>query len=395
MDVGINQAWLAPPSGVLQGANYGHDFIEYNTEPNRRIFTNSEEFQANFQESVQETFSLARQCSFKVIGFWAFEGSIDSNGNYHLEGVTRDSTYRLSENMRTNCLEIMKQAVKDNIKIKWTLLAPKDGQRNNISRIITDAHSREQFYRNCVIPFLNTITSTITVSRENQLTNRSEIVNVNLGDYIYYVDLMNEANLCEEDYNLFTKSQLREWIEYVASNIFRNYRLKMAVSIMGRGDSVLDIFGRNNVIDWMTWLNQKRYIYYLDIHKYNDEGLVPVISELINEGTVRKGVILGEFGQTDRRINDELQVRVIRNFLNDALSKGYYAAIGWRLITHNDQNDRKHGYFSFIEPMIERQPPTMNDSAGARQRQEVEEARRRHRPRLSVTAIREWIQRNR
>lgn len=81
---------------------------------------------------------------------------------------------------------------------------------------------------------------------------------------------------------------------------------------------------------------------FFDIHEYGDAGEIASCRELVAYARERgKGIQLGEFGQKEPVRSDALQELVTRNFIHNARSCGFDAAMAWRLM---EGGSRYHGY---------------------------------------------------
>lgn len=319
MIIGVNQAWFAPPSGVSSTINFGNDI-------NR----------ADFERSVVDAFDKLQLTGSSVIGIWAFEGN-------HPEGVSPLQNNRPSESLRvnptilSNLRRIMQLALRRRIKIKWTLIAPMTGDgpiQSIYSEILSNLNVAQLFYNNTIRPFLNIIVTTTPSG--------------NLIGSLFYIDLVNEINFCVNK-GYCNWNQACAWMNSIASWIHRDFNNLITITV-----SVAFHFPTSLISRWtsleeqqncLRFLNNARTIGLLDIHIYNDTGEVPNSTQLLRDGRLSKAVVLGEFGQKDSDVDDNLQTTVIQNFLNNSLRQRYYAVIGWRLITHFQQHDINHGYF--------------------------------------------------
>lgn len=291
---GINLAWY-------NGA-YGHDFGLSPLHPQWGI--------AFSEQGLDECFADMQQMNLNVCRIWVFED---------LEGLQFDSSgyvKGIHPSLITNFNIAAKLAEKRNLQLYLALSAGfrKSIREGGFRDIIADSVARRHYLENAVIPFI-----------ENFRGNPN----------IFAIDVMNEpegemkgpqGNRSEDGYSA---EIMQEFIQSSAAAVKRAdaKRLVSCGSGWHGPENIKAGFYRNLGLD------------FYDFHQYNNDGTLPPISSL----KVDRPVLVGECNQDNDLplIDDALQTKAIRGFLENAKREKYAGVVVWYYDHRNNKSDQR------------------------------------------------------
>lgn len=212
--------------------------------------------------------------------------------------------------MMANIESVMNSARAHGLKVYWTLMdanamppAPQSELRDYYYNMLHNKFGEQDAFNNNVLtPLLNLLSP--------------------YRDNIYGIDLANEVNAAIKHgyWGFFDQfSGPRRWMKSTRDFIkSRAPWVRVTVTAMGPADIVSGLFDDIGLD-------------FYDVHIYNDKGEIPYDYQICNL-VQKKGIpiIVGEFGQLSKNVDDALQASVTKNLLNNALGKCFSGAIAWR-----------------------------------------------------------------
>ena len=248
--------------------------------------------------------------NLNVCRIWVFED---------LEGLLFDSSgyvKGIHPSLITNFNIAVKLAEKRNLHLYLALSAGfrKSIREGGFRDIITDPRARQHYLENAVIPFVENFKDNPTV---------------------FAIDVMNEpegemkgpqGNRSDDGYS---GEVMQEFIKSSVAAV-KQADAKRLVSC-GSGwhgpENIKAGFYRELGLD------------FYDFHQYNNEGSLPPISSL----KVDRPVLVGECNQDNDHplIDDALQTKAIRGFLENAKREKYAGVVVWYYDHRNNKSDQR------------------------------------------------------
>jgi hypothetical protein len=291
---GINLAWY-------NGA-YGHDFGLSPLHPQWGI--------AFSEQGLDECFVDMQQMNLNVCRIWVFED---------LEGLQFDSSgyvKGIHPSLIANFNTAAKLAEKRDLHLYLALSAGfrKSIREGGFRDIIADPVARRCYLENAVMPFVENFKNNPTV---------------------FAIDVMNEpegeikgpqGNRSEDGYS---GDIMREFIKSSVAAVKQadTSRLVSCGSGWHGPENIKAGFYRSLGLD------------FYDFHQYNNEGSLPAISSL----NVDRPVLVGECNQDNDLpvIDDALQTKAIRGFLENAKREKYAGVVVWYYDHRNNKSDQR------------------------------------------------------
>jgi hypothetical protein len=308
MNVGFNQAWLKN--------NFGHQW----TSPSYD------------QNEVNRMFDLAQKARSKTVRIWLFEG-IDSTALIWKDG----KVVGLHPDFIKNFEAFLKEAKKRNLNIYPTLFTPEPLKDTNVKEIRdrwwnlynNKFNSMDSFKENALVPLMKII----------QQESTSNVVNaIDVANEIDSGVIFNKFEGGWAGANKFICS-LRSVISPIPVTASVGWGRNYLKGYEGAENTILKPNPSQDCVDF--W----------DIHIYRDNGEIKNCEEIkLLAEKYQKKIILGEFGQTANRFDDELQKKNTESFIKNAKKCGFSMALAWRLsdvrIGHNPE--AKFSYESLV-----------------------------------------------
>lgn len=195
-----------------------------------------------------------------------------------------------------------------------------------MKKILEEKAAREQFFRNALLPLLNSISG---------YTN------------FFAIDVMNEPEGLTTKDPTINFANIKNYIKSCASYI-HSHSNGINVSCGFQTDAT----AKNNADDLAQNLNDPtQNLDFFDFHKYNKDGNLGTYSSATFAG---KPCIVGECGYPVGEINDLSKVLLVtKNFFENSHSKGYAGCIAW-IEDYENKNDIIQTIKDFIKtnPLI-------------------------------------------
>lgn len=278
--VGYNEAWFGP--------NFQNSFTD------------------GFNESsITKTMTDMKDAGAYVVRLWLFQ---NRQGLVLTPGAPKTST--IDPLMLSNLTKTMAIARALNIKIYFTLwdgnAMPKESSelRDYYYNLLNNKYGEGDAFNTYVL------TPLLALFSENQ-------------DVIYALDLMNEIE-APIDHNYWTNSWNgpRNWMQNMRNYVKARASWIKVTSSAGWSWAASDI---------TRGLFSNLGLDFYDLHVYDDNGNIPSLSNLCatasNDGVP---IILGEFGQSTKNNDDNLQKNSTERFLNNAKNSCFSGALAWR-----------------------------------------------------------------
>lgn len=294
--VGYNEAWFGPNYGTWLTSN------PYYNAPSQFPMT---------QSVIESWFAGMAQGKAKIVRIWLFP---------QLQGIvlgpTSPRAQSLTPDFATNLITVLELAKKHGLMVYVTILNGNDmtaavgvpALENFYYNLLANHYGeRDAFKTNILGPVLSVL----------NWFNRA------YPGVIYALDLMNEieAALNSQYFPRFWEDA-RSWIRDMAGFVKSRSPWLAVTSSAGWEYSVLEI-----TMGLFSGLGLDFY----DLHVYRDSGKYSGLTALCKKVRADKvPIILGEFGQKSEVYDDNLQYVVTANFLHDASTHCFSAALAWK-----------------------------------------------------------------
>lgn len=256
-------------------------------------------------EQVKATFRDQKAIGGSIVRLWIFENRQGMNLARYAP-----QTSSVDQQMLKNIETINELAAAAGLRVYWTLL---DGNtmpgssgemRDYFYNLLNNKYGEQDaFNKYAVLPVLEVLAK-----------------NPNA---IYALDLMNEIQApIHNDYFTDSWNGPRRWMKTTRDFVKANAPWLRVTSSSGWG------WGQK---DMVNGLFSGLGFDFLDIHIYDNRGDIARNSALCSRAQ-QDGIplILGEFGQENKYIDDNLQVASTRGFLTNARNSCITAALAWR-----------------------------------------------------------------
>lgn len=287
LELGFNQAWLKN--------KYAHQWINYDEVEAKRII------------------DLAADANAKILRMWLFEGT-NPKGIIWKNGIPISIDQKYLKNLE----HFIQYSEKRNLKLNFTLF---DGNIINQSSF--------QKYKDRWWNLLNNKYKTADKFLHNILSPLLGVLN-KYPNVVTQIDLANEINALNGIYYIFPYMFQNEWkgLNKFVCKWSKNIKSKLHYNVQ-----LTASFGWGNASSQILSDKLKsKCIDFYEIHLYNNEGNIPSCSELKKfSQNKKKPIQLGEFGQKSKAYNDELQVKNLKSFVQNAKQCGISKALAWRL----------------------------------------------------------------
>lgn len=308
LELGFNQAWLKN--------KYSHQWINYDAQEAERII------------------QMTKDSNATLLRIWLFEGTNAKGINWE-----NNIPQSLDQKYLDNLEHFILTAKSKNIKLNLTLF---DG--NIVSQ---DSFSK---YKNRWWNLLNNKYKTADHFLKNIIYPITKLLN-QYPNTVTQIDLVNEINALNGAYYVYPfmfKSEWKglnkfvcKWNGYIKKKV--SYDIAATASF-GWGNSVSTILSdklKSSCVD------------FYEIHLYNNAGQIPSCT-LLKAFSKKKNkpVQLGEFGQSSKSYDDELQAQNLKNFISNAPKCGITSALAWRLsdIRNGDNSEARFSFEAFGKP---------------------------------------------
>ncbi len=269
---------------------------------------------------VDKIFAGIANGNAKIVRIWAFPG---------LQGIALSTstqtgdltTIGLTADFKKNLPKVLSLAKKHGLKVYITALNGNDMRvavgnkplQSYYTNLLLNNHGeRERFKNNALRPLL-------------EILNEKE-PDGSLKYPVYAVDLINEIE-APLNTNYFPNSWLgaRDFIQDMTAFVKLNSPWLPVTSSAGFGFALLEIaFGLYSGVG----------LDFYDLHVYADWGLYLGVTWLCNKVSADGvPVILGEYGQNSRAVDDILQYWTTAIFLYGAKTQCFSAALAWKYET--------------------------------------------------------------
>jgi endo-1,4-beta-mannosidase len=300
---------------------------------------------------VDRNFALARAWGATVVRLWLFEGSNPQGVLWDGEpgprpkpppaDRTRSRPTGLSPEVLANLRQVLAAAERHRVLLYLTLfdgnyprIAGKDFETKSPSE---KSRERLRFAEHWNI--LNDKYQAGTYFRRNVLCPLLREIAPHWRA-IFAVDLVNEINArVQSETNAFeggwkgAKTFIRSWTAYLK----RLWPGLHVTTSLGNSCALQDLLpsGKGPRNSWCPSGGRQLSglgLDFYDFHLYSDIGEVPYCGAL---SSLRKAdrvpMVLGEFGQSSKAFDSDLQVKVTRAFVENAKRCGLWGALAWRL----------------------------------------------------------------
>ncbi len=283
-------------------------------------------------------FAMARGCGARVVRLWAFE-SYSKEGCDYGSRESLDGIKGLTPAFEHHVHQVMQAAMRYGVQVYWTALVgnwPRHWRSPEIKdigrwrrihyNILHNRYNAQQAYHEHALgPFVKLLSA-----YENN---------------VYALDLMNEVQGSLRDFWGSDWNRVRRWIKH-GREFVRGVMPSLKVTAScGHHTAVTDVLeGRVSDLG----------LDFYDLHLYNDEGRIPQMQALgrlaLADATP---LLLGEFGQRDGSYNDEVQTRVVREFIQKAYDHGFLGALAWRLDDYRPGESLDASRHTYVYPHTE------------------------------------------
>ena len=311
---GINLAWL--------DGQYDHDFgtnqTRNNDMPQGTLKVAYPDSKLNYESYIKDISSVG----VKVVRLWLFErfeGLAFGHGG-HVIGPTSDIFY----NLRDAC----KIAKKHGVKFYFCLM----DTWGITSSDLPDLQKKQ---------YLEIINGLIT-TKDKRKSFLDAAIDVLSDDIIkksvWAVDVLNEPEGLERnkilnDRGIDTKIVWSQLIEYIQDACTKIKQKTGHPTSCGFQDS-------NNLIKFKNQL--KNAVDFYDFHVYNDTGSLPKYTDL----NLDKPCVIGECGQSNQNVDNNLQRNVVKNFLEHSKKLQYSGCMIWEYGYKNNTTEKRHSLIS-------------------------------------------------
>ncbi len=269
------------------------------------------------QNAISQSLDNMKSYGGDIVRVWLFQGQQGIILNQYAP-----QSQGIDPRMITNLGSVLEMARAKNIKIYLTL---HDG-----NGMPTDSSPQKDYYYN----LLNNKYGENTAFNNNVLAPLLQSLAA-YQDVIYGLDLMNEIQApIRNNYWGWSGGwdSSRAWMKANLDFVKSQTPWMRVTSSAGWSWGAKDV--KNGLFSGLGFD-------FLDVHVYDNNGSIPFINEICDRAR-QEGipVILGEFGQSGKHYDDDLQKSSTEKFLRNAKNSCMEAALAWRF-------DAQEAYFAF------------------------------------------------